>query len=72
MIIVNLPMRISYACEMIKKALEKSKNDIFHALYVHISGANSKTIVSMINDIDCDLTKIHFCESCISAKISQI
>ncbi len=68
---INWPMRVLSACELVKKALKKGKNDILHAQLGHMGETNSKRIASMVNDIDGDPTKICFCESCISAKITR-
>ena len=68
---VNWPMRALSAREVVKKALRKGKNDILHARLGHMGETHSKKIISMVDNIDGDPTKICFCESCISAKITR-
>ena len=68
---INWPMRALSACEVVKRALKKGKNDILHARLGHMGETHSKRIISMVDDIDNDPTKICFCESCISAKITK-
>ena len=59
------------ACEVVKKAFKKGRNDIFHVRLGHMGKTHSNKIISIVNDIDNDPTKICFCESCISAKITR-
>ncbi len=68
---INQPMKALFAHEVVKKALKKCKNDILHARLGHMGKTHSKRIASMVNDIDGDPTKICFCESFISAKITR-
>ena len=67
---INWPMRALSACEVVKKALKKGKNDILHTRLGHMGETYSNRIISMVDDIDDDPTKICFCESCICAKIT--
>lgn len=62
-------MRALFAYEVVKKALKKGKNNIFYIYLGHIDETYSKKIISIINNIDGDSTKICFYELCISAKI---
>ncbi len=64
-------MRALSAREVVKKTLKKGKNNILHARLGYMGETYSKRIVSMVDDIDGDPTKICFCESCISAKITR-
>ena len=56
---------------MVKKALKKSKNYILHARLGYMGKIYIKKIVSMVDDIDGNPTKICFYNSCISIKIMQ-
>ena len=64
-------MRALSAREVVKKALRKGKNDILHTGLRYMGETHNKKIVSIVDDIDGNLTKICFCESYISAKITQ-
>lgn len=64
-------MKVLSACEVIKKALKKGKNDILHIYLVHIGKTHSKKIISIIDNINSNPTKIYFCESYIGTKITQ-
>ena len=68
---VNWPMRTLSAHEVVKKILRKSKNNILYARLGNMGETHSKKIISMVDNIDGDPTKICFCESYISAKIMQ-
>ena len=61
-------MKALSACEGVKKALRKGKNDILHARLGHIGETHSKKIILIVDNINGNLTKICFCELCISAK----
>lgn len=67
---VNWPVRALSVCEVVKKAWIKSKNDILHARLGHIGETHNKKIISMIDDIDKDPSKISFCKSYIGSKIT--
>lgn len=56
---------------MIKKTLKKGKNDIFYIRLGHINESYSKKIISIIDDIDNNLSKICFCGLYISLKIIE-
>lgn len=68
---VNWPIRALSACEVVKKSLRKEKNDILHLCLMYMGKTHSKKMISMVANIDSDQTKICFCKSCISAKITQ-
>ena len=64
-------MKVLPTREMVKKVLKKGKNDIFYARLGHIDETHSKKIISIVDNIDGDPTKICFYASYISAKIMQ-
>lgn len=66
---INWLIRALSACKVVKRALKKSKNNIFYTYLRHIGKINSKKIISMIDDIYGDPTKICFYELYISIKI---
>lgn len=68
---INWPIRRLSTCKMIKKALKKGKNNIFYARLKYISEIHRKKIISIVDDIDSNLTKICFCESYINIKITK-
>ena len=70
---INWPMRALYAREVVTKALKNGKNDILHARLGHMGETHGKKIISMVDDIDGDPTKICFydCKSCTGTKITQ-
>lgn len=57
------------AFEVAKKALKKGKNDLLHARLGNMGETHSKKIISIVDNIDNDPTKIFFYELCIGAKI---
>lgn len=64
-------MRVLSAREVVKKALKKGKDNIFHTRLGYISETHNKRIISIIDNINGDLTKIYFCELYISIKITR-
>lgn len=68
---INWPVRALSTREVVKKVLKNGKNDILHIELGHIGKTYSKRVISMVDDIDTDLSKIYFYESCISLKIMQ-
>lgn len=57
--------------EVVKKALKKDKNDILHIYLEYINKTHNKKIVSIVDDIDNDPTKIYFFKLCVNTKIMQ-
>ncbi len=68
---INWPIGALSAREVVKKCLMKSKNYILHASLRYMGETQSKRMISMVHDIDGDQTKICFCESYNSAKITR-
>ena len=66
-------MRALYARKVVTKALKNGKNDILHIRLGHMGKTYRKKIISMVVDIDGNLTKICFydCKSYTSTKITQ-
>lgn len=56
---------------MVNKALKKGKNDILHIYLGYINETYNKRVISIIDDINGDPSKIYFCESYISSKIMR-
>lgn len=67
---INQPMKALSTCEIVKKSLKKGKNDLFYACLGHMVETYNKKIISIVDDIDSDPTKICFYKSCISIKIT--
>ena len=55
---VNWPMRTISAREVVEKDLRKGKNDILYARLEYMGETHSKKIISMVDNIDGDPTKI--------------
>lgn len=56
---------------MVKKVLKKGKNNILYARLGYMGETHNKRIILIVDDIDDDPSKICFCESYISSKITR-
>ena len=68
---ISYLIRVISAGEVVKKALKKGKNDILHIYLGYMDETHCNRMISMVNVIEDDPTKIRFCESCISTKITK-
>lgn len=56
---------------MVKKTLKKGTNYLFYTCLGYIDKTHNKKIILMVDNTDGNTTKICFCKSYISAKITQ-
>lgn len=62
-------MRVLFAYKIVKKSLKMGKNNIFYIYLEYISKIHSKKIISIINNMNRDPTKICFYKLYINIKI---
>lgn len=69
---VNQPIRVLSTWKDDKKTLKKGRNDILYVYLGYIKETHSKKIISLVDDIDRNSSKIFFCKLYIGLKTTRI